>query len=201
MGCLETMVKYDDSSTRYTTLIFLSFFSNHIFVLGYCRVHRKVSPTHWDWMMPWLSPECARGEIPCTLSDVYSFCCLVWETCSEKLPWSHLESVEIRRMWQRDGYNQQILLQMGSAIPHHVESFLKLGLQPELSERLAINLHMIYSKLTAAISRIVWNHISMYWLNPCGLNLSINLNWWKLSEIVWHFVNNNLINKFKYNWN
>lgn len=105
--------------------------------------------------MPWLSPECARGEMACTLSDVYSFCCLVWETCSEKLPWSHLDSMEISRMWQKDHCSKPKMLSLGPAIPLHVGSFLKLGLQPELSERREMDLQEIYLMLRlqgAAIS-------------------------------------------------
>ena len=60
-------------------------------------------------------------------------------------------------MWQRDSYNKQMMLQLGPAIPLHVGSFLKLGLQPELSERREIDLQEIYLMLrlqAAAISHI-----------------------------------------------
>lgn len=119
------------------------------------RVYRKVPSSHWEWMGPWLAPECARGESVCTLSDVYSFCCLVWETCSEKLPWSHLDSQEINRMWQKESCNTSRMLPIGPAIPLHVGSFLKLGLQPELSERREMDLQEIYLMLrlqAAAVS-------------------------------------------------
>ena len=121
----------------------------------YCRVYRKVPSSHWEWMAPWLAPECSRGEFVSTLSDVYSFCCLVWETCMEKLPWSHLDYQEISRMWQKESCNNPRMLPLGSAIPLHVESFLKLGLQPELSERREMDLQEIYLMLrlqAAAVS-------------------------------------------------
>jgi hypothetical protein len=98
-------------------------------------------------MAPWLAPECARGEFASTLSDVYSFCCLVWETCSEKIPWSHLDSKEINRMWQMETCNNPRMLPLESDIPLHVTSFLKLGLQPELSERRGMALQEIYLML------------------------------------------------------
>ncbi len=57
-------------------------------------------------------------------------------------------------MWQQNGYNKK-MLHLGSAIPLHVGSFLKLGLQPELSERREMDLQEIYLMLrlqAAAIS-------------------------------------------------
>ncbi|XP_046455996.1 uncharacterized protein LOC124203305 isoform X4 [Daphnia pulex] len=134
LGCLETMTE-DNSLSK--------------------RAYRKVPSSHWEWMAPWLAPECARGEFASTLSDVYSFCCLVWETCSEKIPWSHLDSKEINRMWQKESCNNPRMLPLGSDIPLHVTSFLKLGLQPELSERREMDLQEIYLMLrlqAAAVS-------------------------------------------------
>ncbi|XP_045035424.1 inactive serine/threonine-protein kinase TEX14-like isoform X1 [Daphnia magna] len=133
LGCLETLIEDNNSSKR---------------------VYRKVPSSHWEWMAPWLAPECARGESVCTLSDVYSFCCLVWETCSEKLPWSHLDCQEINRMWQKESCNNSRMLPLGPAIPLHVGSFLNLGLQPELSERREIDLQEIYMmlRLQSAVS-------------------------------------------------
>lgn len=118
-------------------------------------MYRKVPSSHWEWMMPWLSPECARGEAVCKLSDVYSFCCLVWETCSEKLPWSGLEPMDISRMWQNESSCNKNMLQLGTSIPLHIASFLNLGLQPKLSDRREMDLQEIYLMLrlqAAAIS-------------------------------------------------
>ncbi|XP_046446927.1 inactive serine/threonine-protein kinase TEX14-like [Daphnia pulex] len=134
LGCLETLNEYKDLSNR---------------------AYRNIPSSHWEWMAPWLAPECARGEFASPLSDVYSFCCLVWETCSEKIPWSHLDSKEINRMWQKESCNNPRMLPLGSAIPRHITSFLKLGLQPELSERREIDLKEIYMMLrlqAAAVS-------------------------------------------------
>jgi hypothetical protein len=73
----------------------------------------------------------------------------------EKLPWSHLDLQEISRMWQKESCNNPRMLLLGPAIPLHVGSFLKLGLQPELSERREMDLHEIYLMLrlqAAAVS-------------------------------------------------
>jgi hypothetical protein len=105
-------------------------------------------------MAPWLAPECARGEFASTLSDVYSFSCLVWETCSQKIPWSHLDSKQINGMWQKESCNNRTMLPLGSNIPRHIVSFLKLGLQPEFSERRGIDLQEIFLSLRLQMAAI-----------------------------------------------
>ena len=154
LGCLETLIEDNNSSKRYSACLFQNVKLYVLLILCY-RVYRKVPSSHWEWMAPWLAPECSRGEAASTLSDVYSFCCLVWETCMEKLPWSHLDSQEISRMWQKESCNNPRMLPLGPAIPLHVGSFLKLGLQPELSERREMDLQEIYLMLrlqAAAVS-------------------------------------------------
>ena len=52
-----------------------------------CReIHRKVPSSHWGFVMRWMSPKLVRGEPLTTLSDAYSFSCLVWEVCTELEP-------------------------------------------------------------------------------------------------------------------
>ena len=104
--------------------------------------------------MPWLSPECARGEPLTTESDVYSFCCLVWKTCMEKMPRSKMDSTQIQRLWTdvcsygKDSVHGHMLSPLDPpAIPMHISSFLKLGLQPEMSERRDMDLQEIYLML------------------------------------------------------
>lgn len=94
--------------------------------------------------MPWLAPECARGEGICSLSDVYAFCALVWETCTESLPWYPLCPKDISDMWHK---NTNRTLSISDAMPQHVASFLKLGLQPRLEEREDVDLQEIYLML------------------------------------------------------
>lgn len=119
----------------------------NLIVFYWRRVYRKVPSSHWEWMMPWLSPECSRGENPSTLSDVYSFCCLVWEACTGKLPWSHLDLTDISHMWQRHTCSSPRMLPLDPAIPLHITSFIKLGLQPELSGRGQMDFQEIYLML------------------------------------------------------
>ena len=72
----------------------------------------------------------------------------------EKLPWSHLDSQEISRMWQKESCNNPRMLPLGPAIPLHVGSFLQLGLQPELSERYVdLKEISLMIRLQAAVSR------------------------------------------------
>lgn len=111
------------------------------------RVYRKVPGNHWDALMPWLSPECARGETLGELSDVYSFCVLAWETCTGKLPWQKLDSAQISQMWQNDGYLEPKMLAIDPTIPAHIKTFLGLGLQPELVDRRGIDLQEIHVML------------------------------------------------------
>lgn len=90
----------------------------------------------------------------------------VWETCSEKLPRSHMDARQIERMWQRQAVigglsdkarDGDMMLPLDPPlIPLHIGSFLKLGLQPELSERRDIDLQEIYLMLrlqAAALTR------------------------------------------------
>jgi hypothetical protein len=107
--------------------------------------------------MPWLSPECVRGESLSKISDVYSFCCLVFETCTESLPWAELELQDISQMWKKQcDYNKLgsgLIDQIGNAIPLHVGTFLNLGLQPDPDKRGDMDLQEIYLmlRLQAAI--------------------------------------------------
>lgn len=58
-------------------------------------------------------------------------------------------------MWQKENCKKPKMLPLGQAIPLHVGSFLKLGLQPELSDRREMDLQEIYLMLrlqTAAVS-------------------------------------------------
>jgi len=101
--------------------------------------------------MPWLSPECVRGESLSKISDVYSFCCLVFETCTESLPWAELELQDISQMWKKQcDYNKLgsgLIDQIGNAIPLHVGTFLNLGLQPDPDKRGDMDLQEIYLML------------------------------------------------------
>jgi len=101
--------------------------------------------------MPWLSPECVRGESLSKISDVYSFCCLVFETCTENLPWAELETQIIDQMWKRQcDYNKLgsgLVDQLDNAIPLHIGTFLKLGLQPDPEKRGDMDLQEIYLML------------------------------------------------------
>ena len=101
--------------------------------------------------MPWLSPECVRGESLSKISDVYSFCCLVFETCTENLPWAELETQIIDQMWKRQcDYNKLgsgLVDQLDNAIPLHIGTFLKLGLQPDPDKRGDMDLQEIYLML------------------------------------------------------
>lgn len=93
--------------------------------------------------MPWLAPECARGEVLGELSDVYSFCALAWEVCTEKMPWQKFDSRQIAQMWQGNGYIEPRMLNIDPSIPPHIKTFMGLGLQPELVDRRGIDLQEI----------------------------------------------------------
>ena len=81
----------------------------------------------------------------------------------EQLPRSKMDSMQIQRMWQRQdmgGYGKSSSPAMlfpidPPVIPLHISSFLKLGLQPEMSDRRDMDLQEIYLMLrlqAAAIS-------------------------------------------------
>ena len=91
--------------------------------------------------MPWLSPECVRGESLSKISDVYSFCCLVFEAVNANvnLPWYELDNQTIGEMWKKQcDYSKLgpgLIEQLDNTIPLHIGSFLKLGLQPDPDKR------------------------------------------------------------------
>lgn len=112
-------------------------------------MHRKVPSSHWDYVMKWMSPELVRGESLTTLSDSYSFCCLVWEVCAEKEPWPGMQSKSISQMWFNDQgmYHGPCVLPLNNNIPHYLVPLLELGLQPDIGQRRDFNLKWILRAL------------------------------------------------------
>lgn len=112
-------------------------------------MHRKVPSSHWDFKMKWMSPELVRGEPLTALSDAYSFCCLVWEACLEKEPWSGMTPKSISQMWfnNQEMCHGPCVLPLNGSIPPYLVSLLELGLQPDIDQRRDFNLKWILRAL------------------------------------------------------
>ena len=74
-----------------------------------------------------------------TLSNCYSFCCLVWEVCTEKEPWPGMIAKSTSKMW----FNDQGPGPLNSQLPLYLVSFLELGLRPDIGLRKDFNLKRI----------------------------------------------------------
>ena len=87
---------------------------------------------HVDQLYRWMAPEMMTGNHPpCIASDIYSFCCVVWEMITTELPWGSKTAGEV--LEQHKSNNSQLL-----PPPKSVTLFQELmeqGLKPEPRDR------------------------------------------------------------------
>ena len=59
----------------------------------------------WRSLVPWVAPELLEAEVQqaSPVSDVYSFCCILWEVSTGSVPWAGLTSTQVVRGGEEGG--------------------------------------------------------------------------------------------------
>ncbi|CAG5117664.1 unnamed protein product, partial [Candidula unifasciata] len=90
--------------------------------------------SHGEFLYNWMSPELMECLAPHYSSDVYSFCCIVWELFTREVPWKNLPPGSIKKkiVEGKIGINTNT-----PQIPAKIRAIIGYGL--ELKEELRLN--------------------------------------------------------------
>ena len=84
----------------------------------------------WDEILPWVAPELVEGGQKAEQrSDVYSLCCLIWETVVCKVPWQGLDAEEVEEEVE---HGARLPLH---GLPRYIRRLLRQGLLWDVAER------------------------------------------------------------------
>ncbi|XP_059174926.1 uncharacterized protein LOC131955028 isoform X2 [Physella acuta] len=93
-----------------------------------------VSSVAHSWhLYNWMAPELIVGQAPRFSSDIYGYCCMVWELFSGKIPWAGLEAHEIKTNVVENFTSLSI---SNARIPNKLRPIISYGLQVKEPERL-----------------------------------------------------------------
>ncbi|XP_068622827.1 uncharacterized protein [Battus philenor] len=93
---------------------------------------------HYRWLAPELFEPDAKGHVyPCSKSDVYSLCLLLWECCNASMPWKALSYEKLKEVYLT--WKTGIRLPQDGTYPGALLGALKEGLQLQREHRIDLN--------------------------------------------------------------
>ncbi|GFS27201.1 inactive serine/threonine-protein kinase TEX14 [Elysia marginata] len=97
------------------------------------KASRVSSVSHGRLLFNWMAPELMREEAPHFSSDIYSFCCIMWELFAGEAPWAGLKAQDV----YKKVVEENIPLDLNYArLPSKFKAIVGYGLELHEEDRL-----------------------------------------------------------------